>query len=566
MKKLLIITRITDIQCAPFILDNFKCIREGYQQDWSQVDYQIVFNLDKIEHVPSMILRRCSELGIIINFSYNTNHNDVLNEVFKGYQGYEWYYVLDETQLLNEQVFVLLSKADDIVPVLVGQQKREDEENYPYETRLDHATGIIDFGQVLFSRTALNYVLGFVSSNRASGETIDKILRFYNGNFPTRSYQVEVYPIVVNERNSLKGPSKSSMPKIVVDTLPSKFDQIKIEYLKGNAYSITKAPFRRTVQNQDWLYEAEVRDELNIASRGPVISIYTSAYNTKDRIYQTYESIRNQTFCYWEWVIVNDSEDGGETQAILESIAREDPRVKVYQFTKPSRGSIGEAKYRAAGLCKGSLIAEMDHDDLIASTCLEYIVRASEKFTNCGFFYTDCTEIDQTYKPNERYPEGFALGYGSYREEEFAGLMFDVQNTVPTNPLTIRHIVGVPNHMRVWRKEIYDRIGGYNQLMRIADDYELIVRTFLETKFCRIPRLLYFQRYDGNNSQDNGNRMDIQYRVKVIADYYRKLIKNRFEELGVPDFVDEKLDKVPELWYIPRQDGYNVNEVYEEEL
>ena len=173
---------------------------------------------------------------------------------------------------------------------------------------------------------------------------------------------------------------------------------------------------------------------------------------------------------------------------------------------------------------------------------------------------------DQTYKPNERYPEGFALGYGSYREEEFAGLKFDVQNTVPTNPLTIRHIVGVPNHMRVWRKEIYDKIGGYNQLMRIADDYELIVRTFLETKFCRIPRLLYFQRYDGNNSQDNGNRMDIQYRVKVIANYYRKLIKNRFEELGVPDFVDEKLDKVPELWYIPRQDGYNVNEVYEEEL
>lgn len=88
--------------------------------------------------------------------------------------------------------------------------------------------------------------------------------------------------------------------------------------------------------------------------------------------------------------------------------------------------------------------------------------------------------------------------------------------------------------------------------MRIADDYELIVRSFLHTKFMYIPKMLYIQRYDGNNSQNsNDNRNDIQLRVREIVSHYDKDITARFQELGVEDIcsgmqaieANNKIDK-----------------------
>ena len=69
--------------------------------------------------------------------------------------------------------------------------------------------------------------------------------------------------------------------------------------------------------------------------------------------------------------------------------------------------------------------------------------------------------------------------------------------------------------------------------MRIADDYELLVRTFLYTKYTHIPVCCYAQRFDGTNSQyaDNvdsdgqGNIHDIQRRVRLTSIYYDIQIK-----------------------------------------
>ena len=85
----------------------------------------------------------------------------------------------------------------------------------------------------------------------------------------------------------------------------------------------------------------------------------------------------------------------------------------------------------------------------------------------------------------------FAFGYGTYYKETF-GKEFDVANTPNINPKTIRHIVGVPNHVRAWRRNVYFEIGCQNRGLAIADDYELVVRTFLKTKMCRIRKLVIF--------------------------------------------------------------------------
>ena len=108
---------------------------------------------------------------------------------------------------------------------------------------------------------------------------------------------------------------------------------------------------------------------------------------------------------------------------------------------------------------------------------------------------------------------------------------------------TIRYIVGVPNHFRCWERNFYFEIGGHNQSQRIADDYELLVRSFLKTKFTHIECCCYAQRFDGNNSQyqknedsdGQGNIDDIQRRTRLISIFYDEAIHNRLEEVGLDD-------------------------------
>ena len=308
----------------------------------------------------------------------------------------------------------------------------------------------------------------------------------------------------------------------------------------------------------------------------PLISVFTPIYNTKEVLYRSYDSMRKQTYNNWEWVLVNDSNDGGKTLKIALEIQKMDPRVKVYDFREKTGGVVGESKYRAASLCSGKYLVEFDHDDILLPQALRYTVEAFEKYPDCKFVYSDCAEIDQDHK-SLTYGDDFAFGYGSYRDEEFEGKIYKAVNTQNINPKTIRHIVGVPNHLRAWERFFYHSIGGHNRNLTIADDYELIVRSFLKTKFVRIAKMLYLQFFHSSNTQ-NDSRADIQRRVRVISSHYNELIKNRFEELGAKDWAYEGNSTWPlstpskfgmeegyvnYIWYVdqPTENSYQYNPV-----
>lgn len=272
------------------------------------------------------------------------------------------------------------------------------------------------------------------------------------------------------------------------------------------------------------------------------ISFFTPCYNTKEKLWRTYESVKNQTYPDWEWVIVNDSSDNGKTLKIALEIASIDPRVIVYDFREKSGGIIGDVKYKSATLTKGKWLAELDHDDYLMPDCGKYIIEASMKYPDAGFIYTDSVELDENNN-SMTYGEGFCFGYGEYRKENHYGKTWDVIDSVNINPKTIRHIVGVPNHIRVWRRDVYFSIGGHNRGLSVADDYELIVRTFLKTKFVKISKLGYLQyiynNTNGRNTHDLA-RADIQRRVRTIMYFYNDAIYERFKELGVNDYVYEE--------------------------
>lgn len=278
----------------------------------------------------------------------------------------------------------------------------------------------------------------------------------------------------------------------------------------------------------------------------PLFSFVTPLYKTNpDYFKRTYMSLCRQNVNDWEWVLVDDSpEPLTDIIDFLNTI--KDIRVKYFRIA-PTNGNIGLSKWRGNCMSKGKWLIELDHDDLILDWCLQTIVGAINAFPNNKFIYSDNTTIDQYDNITEcQYGDDFTwgLGYGhSYFSKTPTDKTIRTDASGPMNNACIRHIVGVPNHFRCWERDFYFSIGGHNQDMRIADDYELLVRSFLKTKFTHIRACCYAQRFDGNNSQyqenmdtdGQGNIHDIQRRVRLTAIYYDKQIHERLEELGLKD-------------------------------
>lgn len=283
---------------------------------------------------------------------------------------------------------------------------------------------------------------------------------------------------------------------------------------------------------------------LDVRSEEPLVSIFTPAYRTGSRFVRTFESVMAQIYPNWEWVIYDDSGDNDKTANMIASFAKHDHRIRLIR-TGTNSGIIGEVKYNACMASTGQLLLELDHDDALTPDAIWNLVKAAEIHPDCGFFYSDFAEVDNSLQPL-RYPDGWGYGYGKYRMENYQGTELAVAEAPNVNPKTIRGLVAAPNHLRAWRRSTYMNIGGHNRLLPIADDMELMIRTFLVTKMVRIPKLCYLQFQDGTNTQTVRNS-DIQRHVRYLAWKYDRRIHDRFIELGVDDWVWSETEQRSDL-------------------
>ena len=264
----------------------------------------------------------------------------------------------------------------------------------------------------------------------------------------------------------------------------------------------------------------------------PLVTVFTPTYRTGDRIRRTLQSLRQQTYTNWEWVAVDDSDDGGQTFAMLTGLAKTDHRVQAFKAAEHS-GVIGRVKRWACCLGRGQILVELDHDDELTDGALALVVRGFAQFPGAGFLYTDCAEVAQD-GTDITYRDGWAFGYGAYTDVAYRGRVYKSGSGGNINAKTIRHIVSAPNHLRAWRKACYDALGGHNPHLHVADDYELLVRTFLGTRMIRVPRLCYIQ-HRSRTAQDLRNG-DIHRHVRVIRTHYDRRIHERLLALGCDDF------------------------------
>lgn len=123
----------------------------------------------------------------------------------------------------------------------------------------------------------------------------------------------------------------------------------------------------------------------------PIISIITGYYNCKKYIKQTAYSIINQTFPYWEWIIINDGSTEEGTEETLAEIAKLDNRIKIYN--EKNQGRI-IARDTAIQKSKCDLLFILDADDVIDRTMLECSYWTLQTNPKASWVYADLANFD----------------------------------------------------------------------------------------------------------------------------------------------------------------------------
>jgi FkbM family methyltransferase len=278
----------------------------------------------------------------------------------------------------------------------------------------------------------------------------------------------------------------------------------------------------------------------------PTFSLFTTCFNSYDKIERAYKSIAAQTLRDWEWIILDDSPNDEHFAFLRTKFARE-PRVRLYRRSANS-ANIGNVKNEAVGLCRGAYALEMDHDDEILPDCLADATRAFEEDKEVGFVYMDFINAYEDGR-NFWYGDFICLGYGGYYCQKYKGRWTNVYMTPNVNNITLSHIVALPNHPRIWRMETLRALGNYSEFLPICDDQEILMRTALKTKMVKIPKLSYVQYMnDGNNNfslirNREINRLGPQF---IVPQFYAMYdVHGRMKELNA--YEDEKQPRCP-IW------------------
>ena len=280
----------------------------------------------------------------------------------------------------------------------------------------------------------------------------------------------------------------------------------------------------------------------------PVFSIFTSCFNSYNKIIRAFNSLKAQTLIYWEWIIIDDSPDDKHFDFLRKTLAC-DNRVRIYRRAE-NNGSIGNVKNEAVSLCRGEFVLELDHDDEILPFVLEETVYLFKSNKDIGFIYMDFINIYENGS-NFTYGDFLCKGYGSYYCQKYNDKWVYVYNTPNVNNITLSHLVCCPNHPRMWRREVLLSIGNYCEYLPICDDYEILLRTAINTKIAKIHKFGYIQYMNDSNNNFSLIRNAEINRIGpnfISPVYYKNLnIHEKMKEFDA--YEDEKyLEGCEQIW------------------
>lgn len=240
----------------------------------------------------------------------------------------------------------------------------------------------------------------------------------------------------------------------------------------------------REIEYQEW-YEKHCPTQEELAQqrkrkwKKPVtISILVPAYRTpKEFLIQMIDSVRQQTYPYWELCIADGSGDDASVEEAVRHCMKEDGRIRYVHLEKNL--GIAQNTNAAMEMAGGEYLAFFDHDDLLAPNALYEVAQVIEKESS-DVIYTDEDKVTQDLK--EHFQPHFK----------------------PDFNLDLLRSNNYICHLLVVKRSLALALKGQNPDYDGAQDYDFIFRCTEEARrITHIAKVLYHWRVHKASTADN---------------------------------------------------------------
>ena len=237
----------------------------------------------------------------------------------------------------------------------------------------------------------------------------------------------------------------------------------------------------------------------------PLISVLMPAYNAEKYISESIDSILNQSYKNFEFIIIDDFSTD-KTYEIIKKYSKQDSRIKCFKNSK-NLGIAGN-RNRLIKMAKGKYIVWQDADDISFSFRLAKQTSFMQTHKNvgiCGSFIQSFD--DKGFKDIRRYP----FSDDSLRKNIFL-----------YSP--------VAQPAAIIRKSVLNQVGLYNSKYPPAEDLDMSFRLGSCSKFANIQEsLIYYREHLASNTYTRTkkqiqstleirakNRKNLSYQIRLI--------------------------------------------------
>lgn len=234
----------------------------------------------------------------------------------------------------------------------------------------------------------------------------------------------------------------------------------------------------------------------------PKISVIMSVFNDDTFVKESVESILNQSYSNFEFIIIDDCSTDNSLNIIS---SYTDERIKIIKNQK----NIGLTKSlnKSLKIAKGQYIARQDGDDISMN----------------NRFLEQVNYLDENH-------EIAVLGSNVYWIDKDGEIIREIKN--PLHP-KFSNRNEVTHGSVMFRKKIIDDLGGYNELLRNAQDYELWLRISNKYKIKNFQKPLYKWRIPKSKKLPDYLVTSQQVIYGILA----KMINNGFDEILIENIL-----------------------------
>jgi glycosyltransferase involved in cell wall biosynthesis len=234
-------------------------------------------------------------------------------------------------------------------------------------------------------------------------------------------------------------------------------------------------------------------------SKSPQVSVVMTVWNGEKHIAESIDSILRQTFQDLELIVIDDGSTD-DTCRVVETF--QDSRLHLIR--RPHSGIVSSANY-GVSQARGTYVARLDADDISLPDRLALQVDALERNPQAVLCYTDAAI----------FGEGAAPLFKTVPvRRDPAILLIQMCFRCPVIHSTV-----------LYRKSVFDQIGGYLDRYPVSEDFNLFIRLIRVGPFVGIPRILVnYRRHLGSISFHRLEEMK-KFTQEICIDHMEYFLK-----------------------------------------